>query len=99
MRVGTLNFPRQAAISGLTGHPTLEVAITADGRLREVIVRQSSGEPRLDEAAVEILQIAGPFAPFPDFLRNDYDVLRFAYEWHFSEGGDPTARVLAVGGS
>jgi protein TonB len=97
-RVGTLNFPRQASTIGLTGHPTLEVVITADGSLREVIVRRSSGEILLDEAAVEILQIAAPFAPFPDFLRTDYDVLRFAYEWHFSRGGDPRARVLAVGG-
>ena len=26
--------------------------------------------------------MAAPFEPFPEALRNDYDVLRFAYEWH-----------------
>ena len=97
-RVGTLNFPRQTGSRGLSGHPTLEVAIRADGTLQEVVVRSSSGERLIDDAAVEILRIAAPFDPFPEFLRTDYDVLRFAYEWRF--GAEPgIARVSAAGGS
>jgi periplasmic protein TonB len=64
----------------------LEVAIAADGSLQEVIVRSSSGQRGLDLAAVQILRLAAPFAPFPESLRREYDVLRFAYEWRFSEG-------------
>lgn len=82
-RIGTLNFPRQATAQRLRKYPTLEVAISADGQLQDVIVRNSSGERALDDAAVEILRIAAPFDPFPEFLRADYDVLRFAYEWRF----------------
>lgn len=97
-RVGTLNFPRQASSRDLSGHPTLEVAIRADGSLQEVVVRSSSGQPLIDDAAVEILRIAAPFDPFPEFLRTDYDVLRFAYEWRF--GAEPgIARLSATGGS
>ena len=55
------------------------------------------GERLLDEAAIEILRLASPFDPFPDFLRNDYDVLRFAYEWRFGES--PKAGVLVAKGS
>lgn len=86
-QVGTLNFPAAASQSPTTKFPVLEVAITADGRLRDVVVRSSSGQAELDQAAMEILRLAAPFEPFPEGLRTDYDVLRFAYEWRFSEGG------------
>ena len=84
-QTGTLNFPVEARLAG-SGYPVLEVAIAADGSLRDVVVVSSSGQSGLDQAAVQILKLAAPFAPFPDSLRHDYDVLRFAYEWRFSEG-------------
>jgi protein TonB len=86
-RVGTLNFPRQAQAGQGDAAPTLEVAIGADGTLSEAVVLQSSGQRELDEAAMEILRIAAPFEPFPEFLRAEYDVLRFAYEWRFGPDG------------
>lgn len=91
-QVGTLNFPAAAGPGqGLT-YPVLEVAIGSDGRLRDVVVRSSSGQEQLDQAAMDILRLASPFEPFPEALRADFDVLRFAYEWRFSDGG---ARVRA----
>lgn len=84
-QTGTLNYPTEARRAG-TGYPVLEVAIAADGSLRDVTVLSSSGQRGLDQAAVQILKLAAPFAPFPDNLRADYDVLRFAYEWRFSAG-------------
>ena len=95
---GTLNFPRQAQSRGRRGNPVLEVAITADGRLREVVVRDSSGERLLDDAAMEIVRNAAPFEAFPEFLRADYDVLRFAYEWRFGQEGFP-GQATTTGGS
>ncbi len=86
-RVGTLNFPRQAQMRPGDAAPTLEVAIDADGRLSEAVILQSSGQAALDDAAMEILRIAAPFEPFPEFLRSEYDVLRFAYEWRFGPDG------------
>jgi len=97
-RVGTLNFPSAAAIPGVRAYPVLEVAIGADGALREVVVRSSSGHRTLDQAAMEILRLAAPFEPFPQRLREDYDVLRFAYEWHFGRGAG-AGRVTDVSGS
>lgn len=96
-QVGTLNFPFAASATANSRYPVLEVAIAADGRLREVIVRTSSGRRDLDQAAVDILRLASPFQPFPDGLRAEYDVLRFAYEWRFSEGaGAVRARTAAA---
>ena len=86
-RVGTLNFPRQARAAQGDAAPTLEVAIDSDGRLKEAVILESSGQRSLDDAAMEILRIAAPFEPFPEFLQAEYDVLRFAYEWRFGPDG------------
>lgn len=87
-RIGTLHFPEQARTRSMTGSPVLEVAIGADGELTDIVVRRSSGHGLLDQAALGILRRAAPFDPFPEDLRRDYDELRFAYQWQFSQGGE-----------
>jgi protein TonB len=83
-RIGTANYPRELLGNIDAGRPTLEVVIGADGRLDDIVVRSSSGDKALDQAALKILRLAAPFAPLPEEIRKDYDVLRFAYEWDFS---------------
>jgi len=83
-RVGTMNYPTQ--LENVARNPVLEVAISSDGTLKEVVILQSSGQRKLDQSAVNILKIASPFDPFPDYLKRDYDVLRFSYEWYFTGG-------------
>ena len=85
-RVGTLNFPDEARRQALSGNPVLEVAISADGSLDQVVVRRSSGHRELDNAALRIVRLAAPFDPFPRAMREQYPVLRFAYEWQFLKG-------------
>lgn len=85
-RIGTANYPRELMGNVSAGRPTLEVVIAADGRLDDIVVRRSSGDKALDQAALKILRLAAPFAPLPDEIRKDYDVLRFAYEWDFAGG-------------
>jgi protein TonB len=87
-RVGTANFPQQFRDREAPGRPTLEVAIGADGRLEDIIVRRSSGDRILDQAALDILRMAAPFDPLPDTITAQYDVLRFAYEWDFLGAGE-----------
>jgi periplasmic protein TonB len=82
-QLGTLNFPDAARRAGMSGNPVLEVAIGADGALREIVVVRSSQQKLLDQAALRILRLAAPFEPFPEALRREYDVLRFVYEWRF----------------
>lgn len=97
-RIGSLNFPHAADLASIRTYPVLEVAITADGELKEIVVRNSSGYGNLDRAAMEILRIAAPFEPFPQRLRDDYDVLRFAYEWRFGTTRG-SGRITGVSGS
>ena len=92
--IGAKYFPEKGAMQGMTGSPTLEVTINASGQLAEVIVRQTSGSKLVDQAALNILWRAAPFDPFPRAIRVDYDQLRFAYKWRFSEiSVSSTARV------
>lgn len=88
--IGVSYFPEKGITQGLTGSPTLEVTIDASGQLGEVIVRNSSGSRIIDQAALNILRRAAPFEPFPESIRIDFDQLRFAYKWQFSEVGAET---------
>jgi protein TonB len=85
-RIGTINYPTVARRLGLKASPIVEVGIDATGKLDRAVIRQSSGYPELDNAALEILKLASPFDPFPPELAHEYRVLRFAYEWQFVGG-------------
>ena len=82
-RIGTANYPVELLGDPNAGRPTLEVVIDKDGRLDDIVVRHSSGDKALDQAALKILRIAAPFEPLPESIRANYDVLRFAYDWDF----------------
>jgi periplasmic protein TonB len=85
--VGTLNYPMDAARRRqASGNPILEVQILDDGTLGEALVRRSSGFSELDQAALSILKLASPFAPFPTRLARKHDALRLIYEWQFLDG-------------
>ncbi|HTD58346.1 MAG TPA: TonB family protein [Solirubrobacteraceae bacterium] len=85
-RVGTLNFPVAARTALGSSSPVVEVGINADGTLDRAVIRRSSGNPELDQAALAILKLASPFDPFPPELAAEHGVLRFAYEWQFVGG-------------
>jgi len=88
-RIGTANFPKDFVLGrSVDGRPVLEVAIGREGMLEDIVVRRSSGDKTLDDAALEILRLAAPFEPLPAEILAEYDVLRFAYEWDFTGRGD-----------
>jgi periplasmic protein TonB len=86
-RIGTLNFPAVARTSTASASPLVAVAIAADGKVQSAVIRRSSGDAELDQAALATLKLASPFDPFPPELAAHYHVLHFAYEWQFSRGG------------
>ncbi len=81
--VGNLNYPEQARRDKLYGSLRLMVAILPDGSLKEVELLESSGHQVLDDAAIRIVRLAAPFAPFPDELRQTTDVLEIIRTWQF----------------
>ena len=85
-RIGTLNFPTVARTTSATASPLVAVAIAADGKIESAVIRRTSGDAELDQAALATLKLASPFDPFPADLATQYRVLHFAYEWQFSGG-------------
>jgi protein TonB len=82
-RIGNLNYPA-AAKGRLYGSLVLTVIIKANGDLERVEVSRSSGQSLLDDAARRIVQMAAPYAPFPESIRRDTDVLEITRTWTFT---------------
>jgi len=82
-RIGNINYPDEARRRNLTGSLVLDVAINANGTLNDVRIRRSSGHKILDDAAIHIVKLAAPFAPFPEEMRKDTDVLHIIRGWQF----------------
>lgn len=83
-RVGNLNYPQDARDKGVYGRLKLRVDIRADGSLIDVRIQRGSGHPELDDAAIRIVRLAAPFAPFPPALARDYDQLAIIRSWNFT---------------
>jgi len=73
--VGNINYPGEARRKKLYGELRLLVSISPDGALKEISVLESSGHKVLDEAAIRIVKLAAPFAPFPEEMRRSTDLL------------------------
>ncbi|MBD3670281.1 MAG: energy transducer TonB [Gammaproteobacteria bacterium] len=86
-RVGNLNYPDKAKHGRISGDLLLDVAINQDGSLRDVVVLRSSGHKILDDAARRIVNLAAPFDPFSEEVREDFDVLHITYTWRFDSQG------------
>ncbi len=84
-RIGNLNYPAEARQQKLFGSLRLLVAVLPDGTLKEVEILESSGHQVLDRAALRIVRLSAPFAPFPDELRESTDVLEIIRTWQFRE--------------
>jgi protein TonB len=90
-RIGTLNYP-EAARGKLYGSLVLTVAISADGQISRIDINRSSGYKLLDEAARRIVQMAGPYSPFPPDIRRDTDQLEITRTWYFTQGDQLSAK-------
>ncbi len=89
--VGNLNYPAEARRRQLYGSLRLMVALLPDGAVDEILILQSSGHSVLDQAAVEIVNLAAPFAAFPKEMRAEADILEIIRTWRFHEGNALTS--------
>lgn len=82
-RVGNLNYPDEAKRRKLYGNLVLHVAIRPDGSVKSINVRKSSGHKLLDDAAMRIVKLSAPFAPFPAEIRQETDIIDIIRTWQF----------------
>ena len=86
--VGNMNYPLAARQNRLYGSLILTVFIRSDGSIEKVEVNHKSGQRILDAAAVKIVEMAGPYAPFPEEIRRDTDILSITRTWTFARGNE-----------
>lgn len=86
-RIGNLNYPRAAKEQNLYGSLILDVAVRADGSVEQIRLVRSSGSKLLDEAAIQIVELAAPYSPFPPDIAAETDVLNIVRTWQFLRGG------------
>ena len=84
-RMGNLNYPEEARRRKLSGSLLLEVALNANGTINEIMIRRSSGEKILDDAAIRIVELAAPYAPFPQKIKQETGVLHIIRTWQFMD--------------
>jgi len=82
--VGTRNYPEAARRRSLFGSLLLTVSIKADGTVERIEIDRSSGHAILDDAARRIVELAGPFPPFPVAIRGEFDILSITRQWSFT---------------
>ena len=82
-RIGNANYPADAAYGNLQ----VQVRISHDGALLDARVVDPSGVAALDAAALRIVGLAAPFAPFSVDMRKSYDQLEITRWWRFSRLG------------
>jgi protein TonB len=82
-RIGNLNYPEEAKRRRIYGNLMLHVAVKPDGTIHDIRVRKSSGHKLLDDAAIRIVKLAAPYAPFPKEIREETDILDITRTWQF----------------
>jgi TonB family protein len=80
---GNSHYPEIALRNKLRGDLRLLVAVNKDGTLHEVIIRQSSGSPKLDQEAIKLVHQAAPFEPLPPEIAQDVEILEIIRTWQF----------------
>jgi len=82
-KIGNLNYPDEAKRRKLHGSLLLHVALKADGSIYDIRIIKSSGHKLLDDAAIRIVRLAAPFAPFPAEIREEVQILDITRTWQF----------------
>lgn len=83
-RIGELNYPQAARDQKAYGSLVVTVSIKANGVLEKVEINRPSGWKILDDAALHIVRLAAPFAPFPADIASDTDILSITRTWTFT---------------
>jgi protein TonB len=84
-KVGNLNYPVAARDLKLYGQLQMTVSIRADGSIESIELNRSSGHKILDESAKHIVELAAPYARFPDDVRKEVDILSITRTWTFTK--------------
>ncbi|PXW93867.1 protein TonB [Sphaerotilus hippei] len=93
---GTRNFPENNG-QRLYGELIVQVAVDAQGRVVEVELVRSSGNPALDRRALAIVRSAAPYGRFSAAMKAQFDQLVFVSRFRFTRDEGLRAAVEDTG--
>ncbi len=85
-RVGNMNYPSELRQKKLHGDLVLTVGIRRNGTVESIDIMRSSGIREVDQAAIRIVQMCAPYAPLPDNISDQVDILHITRTWRFETG-------------
>lgn len=83
-RIGAFNYPAEAAMNRLSGTLSVKISIRADGSLEDFSIARPSVHEVLNAGAEKIVRMSAPFAPLPENIKRDADILDITINWAFS---------------
>lgn len=84
-RIGNMNYPAAARNQKIYGKLQLTVSIRSDGSVEKIQVDKSSGSKVLDDAAINIVKLAAPYAKFSKKMKKTTDILGITRTWTFTQ--------------
>ena len=84
-RVGNMNYPAAARDQKIYGQLRMTVSIKSDGSVESIEINKSSGAKVLDDAAINIVKLAAPYAAFPPEMKKNTDILGITRTWTFTQ--------------
>jgi periplasmic protein TonB len=84
-RVGNMNYPAAARDQKIYGQLRMTVSIKSDGSIENIEINKSSGSKVLDDAAINIVNLAAPYATFPPEMKKNTDILGITRTWTFTQ--------------
>ena len=83
-RIGNLNYPAAARNQKIYGKLQLTVYVRKNGSVEKIQIDKSSGHKVLDDAAINIVKLAAPYAKFTPKMKKTTDVLGITRTWIFT---------------
>jgi TonB family protein len=90
-RLANSNWPEELGPGSHNGKVQLTVAIWSSGKLESIQINTSSGNKRIDEAAVRLVELAAPYPRFTADMLQDTDVLSITRTWTFNS--EPVGKI------
>ncbi|MFT5258580.1 MAG: TonB family protein [Saprospiraceae bacterium] len=79
---GNSNYPKNISQAALSGSLILDAVIRSNGSLLRVDIVKSSGNPTIDQAAIDIVNAAAPYPALPETSDNNV-IVHIIRTWQF----------------
>lgn len=93
-RIGNNNFPEEIRRKKLSGALIVDVAINANGTIRNVKLIKSSGNKLLDDTTIKFIRMAAPYKNFNKRMKDRIDIIHITRAYFLSGNKITSQSVL-----